>query len=236
MRRTILLLAALTAFAGMASAFPMCLNNTATFYQTTYTSAASACQVGDKLFYGFIYSGTAIGGATPVDGSLVNIVGDPTDPNEPGLVFSSTAWTVSSAGGTHGTIDLDSSFQFTVQTVDGRPLIDDASLNFAGHFTVTGVAGADIAETVRPGGIPPGISMHVDSTGPFLTSVLFTNAVSLVTVSKDLVVIIPPNQAGSASISSFREGFSENTPEPVSAFLIGAGLLGFGLLRRRIRA
>jgi len=189
--------------------------------------------VGDKLFYDFIYSGTSIGGVTPVSGSQVNVVGDPSNPLEPGLVFSSTAWTVSSPGGTHGTLDLDSSIQFTVVTVDGRPLIDDASLNFAGHETVTGVAGADIAETVRPDGIPPGISFHVDSTGPFSSTVNFPSPVSLVTVSKDLVVIVPPNQAGSATITQFREGFSENVPEPVGAFLIGSGLLGFGLLRRR---
>jgi hypothetical protein len=224
------------ALAGMASAFPLCTSNTAAFYVSTYNSSTNACQVGDKLFYGFFYSGTAVGGATPVTGSQVNVVGDPSNPNEPGLIFSSTAWTVSSPGGNPATIDLDSSIQFTVQTVDGRPLIADASLNFTGNFTVTGVAGADIAETVRPGGVPPGISFHVDSTGPFSSVVNFPTAVSLVTVSKDLVVIIPPNQVGSASISSFREGFSENIPEPVGGFLIGSGLLGLGLLRRRLRA
>jgi len=235
MRRTVLIVAVLTALAGMASAFPLCLSDTAANYVANYNSPASACQVGDKLFYDFIYSGTSIGGVTPVPSSAVDIVGDPSNPNEPGLVFSSTGWTVSSTGGTHGTIDLDSSIQFTVVTLDGRPLILDSSLNFTGNFSVTGVAGADIAETVRPGGVPPGISFHVDSTGPFASTVTFPSAVSLVTVSKDLVVIIPPNQAGTATITSFREGFSENIPEPVGGFLIGSGLLGLGLLRRRIR-
>lgn len=234
MRRTVLILAASTALAGMASASPLlCPNDTIANYQANFTSLATACQVGDKLFYNFIYSGTSVGGATPVSGSQVNVVADPSNPLEPGLVFSSTAWTVNSPGGTHGTIDLDSSIQFTVQTVDGRALIDDASLDFAGHETVTGVAGADIAETVRPNGIPPGISFHVDSTGPFTSTINFPTAVSLVTVSKDLVVIIPQNQAGSATITQFREGFSENVPEPLSALLIGSGLLGFGLWRRR---
>lgn len=233
--RPVLIEAALTALAGMASANLLCGGDTATNYIANYNTLANACQVGDKLFYGFIYTGTSIGGIQPVTSSQVNIVGDPGNPNEPGLVFSSNAWTLSSAGGTHGTFDLDSRIQFTVQTIDDRPLIFDASLNFAGDFSITGIAGANISETVQPGGIPPAISFQVNSTGPFSSTNLFPSPVSLVTVNKDVVVIIPPNQTGSASISSFREGFSESVPEPAAVFLIGSGLLGFGLLRRRIR-
>ncbi len=235
MKRIVLIVAVLAALVNVASAAPLlCASATAAYYMTTYNSLANACQVGDKLFYNFSYSGTSIGGLTPVDGSQVNVVGDSSNPNEPGLIFSSNAWTVSSPGGTHGTLDLDSSISFTVQTVDNSAHITGASLDFTGAFTVTGIAGADITETVSPNGVPPASSFHVDSSGPISTSVVFANPVSLVTVSKDLVVIIPPNQAGTATITSFREGFSENAPEPVGTVLIGSGLLALGLFRRRL--
>jgi hypothetical protein len=234
MKRIVLIVAVLAALVNVASAAPvLCGSATVAYYVATYNSLANACQVGDKLFYNFNYSGTQVGGLTPVDATQVNVVGDSSNPDEPGLIFSSTFWTVSSPGGSHGILDLDSSIAFTVQTIDNSARITDASLDFTGGFTVTGTAGADIAERVSPNGVPPAKSFHVDSTGPLSTTVFF-DPVSVVTVSKDLVVIIPADSAGTATITSFREGFSENSPEPVGTILIGSGLLAIGLFRRRI--
>ena len=136
MKRIVLIVAALAALVNAASAAPvLCASASASYYVATYNSLANACQVGDKLFYNFNYSGTAIGaGLIGVDGSLVNVVGDSSNPNEPGLIFSSNAWTLTSTNVDHGILDLDSSIAFTVQTIDNSARITDASLDFTGAF------------------------------------------------------------------------------------------------------
>lgn len=230
MRRSLVLLSALTLFALIGSANPLCTINTIDYYTQNYTSFTTACQVGDKLFFNFSYTPTSAGATAP-DATQVNVIGDSSDPNEPGLIFSSSLWTVSATNPTRN-VYVDSSISFTVATVDLSPLIKDATLSFLGQFTTTGQGDAFIGETLLLGGGPAGASLGVDSQGgPFASGTIFA-PVSFLTVSKDLQVTVRRNQSGSATITSFREGFSE-IPEPVSGFLIGSGLLGFALWRRR---
>src|SRR6516162_7831389 len=96
MRRIPVFLLVATALAGISFANPVC-TGTLQNAVTNYTSLATACQVGDKLFYNFTYSGTsgtANPGAAP-SASQVNLANDASNPNEPGLIFSSSFWTVS---------------------------------------------------------------------------------------------------------------------------------------------
>ena len=92
MKRTLLLAVAV---AGVAAANPLCTNDTIANYQANYTTLATACQVGDKLFYAFTYTPSSSANVTPPTGAQVNVIGDSSNPNEPGLIFSSSGWTVS---------------------------------------------------------------------------------------------------------------------------------------------
>ena len=235
MKRALPFLAAL-AFSGIASANPLCTSDTIANYMTNYTTLANACQVGDKLFYAFNYSGTGSNATAPTS-SQVTVVGDPSNFYEPGLLFSSNLWSVSGTSTIAQPLYIDSNISFTVAVVGMVPLIRDASLDFANHFTVTGQGVADIGETVTFGGSIPPISLEVDSNnGPF-TDVKEFAPVAFLRVTKNLLVIVPASlngpQTGSANITEFREGFSEIAREPVSMALFGSGLIGLALLRRR---
>jgi hypothetical protein len=223
------------AIAGVASANPLCLSDTMANYQANYATLATACQVGDKLFYAFNYSSTANNATAPTNAQVL-VNGDPSNPNEPGLIFSSAGWTVSGVTSNQTTF-IDSNIRFTVTTIGLAPIIIDASLDFANQFSVSGAGQAQIGETVTPQG-QAGVALAVDSNaGPF-TSVAGFTGVNTVSVSKDLVVRIPRSTTtgipSSATISSFREGFSEvSAPEPTSFLLLVPGLAGLAFLRRR---
>ena len=94
MRRLLLTCAGFLTLANVLCANPACTSNTIAYYMANYVDQNTACQVGDKLFFGFNYSGTSQGSTAPTS-TEVNVVGDPSDPNEPGLLFSSSGWTVS---------------------------------------------------------------------------------------------------------------------------------------------
>ena len=93
--------------------------------------------------------------------------------------------------------------------------------------TATGTGAGNIGETINPSGI----QLQVDLNGALVSSQQFTPT-NTVSVLKDLQVSALPG-SGFAQIGSFEEDFSE-APEPVSTVLIGSGLLGLGLWRRRV--
>ncbi len=239
MKRILLTCAALAALASVASANPLCASNTIAFYIQNYVDTNTACMVGDKLFYNFNYSGTAAGATAPTS-AQVNVVGDGSNPYEPGLIFSSNGWTVSGTATPSSPLYIDSNINFTVAVIGLLPLIQGATLDFAGQFAVTGQGVSDIGETVTLGAGPTNIGLAVDSNaGPFTDMKTFA-PVSFVRVSKDLIVTVPRSLSGpttgSASISEFREGFSEVAPEPVSMIMFGSGLVGLAILGRRRKA
>jgi hypothetical protein len=238
MKRTLLSCAAVAILASVVYANPLCTSNTIAYYMANYVDQTTACQVGDKLFFGFNYSGTAAGGAVAPTSSEVTVNGDPSNPQEPGLLFSSTGWTVSGTATLLNPLYIDSNITFTAAVASSLPLIIDASLDFSGQFSTTGQGVANIGETVLLGSGTGSIALAVDSNaGPF-TDVKSFAPVSFVHVSKDLIVTVPRpftgSNTGSATITSLREGFSEQTaPEPLSAVLFGSGLVALGLIRRR---
>ena len=150
MKRILLTCAALAALASVASANPLCGSNTIAFYIQNYVDMNTACVVGDKLFYNFNYSGTAAGATAPTS-AQVNVVGDGSNPYEPGLIFSSNGWTVNGTATPSSPLYIDSNINFTVAVIGLLPLIKGASLDFAGHFAVTGQGVSDIGETVTLG-------------------------------------------------------------------------------------
>jgi hypothetical protein len=216
------LLAITLVFVSAASAAPLCV---AGGTMASYKSLGSGgCTIGNALFSNFIYLSTASGTGAVVPDTAVFLT-PAGDTFNPGIVFSTTGWTIPSGSLTDDSL-VDSTIKFTVSILDGTSTLEDGTLTLS-SYAVSGTGFADITETIKPSSI----QLQVDSGGPFVSHLYFppTNSVS---VLKDLVVAVPQGSTGTASISMFEEDFSE-APEPVSTVLIGSGLLGLGLWRRR---
>ena len=83
-----------------------------------------------------------------------------------------------------------------------------------------------------PSGLSNGGQITVTNPPPNLSDVVFMSPQASISVLKDIGVSAGPN--GSAAISQVTNQFS-NSPEPLSFVLLGTGLLGLGLLRKRIK-
>ena len=188
---TLATLMALASFASADPIYPACGLDTMANYIQNYTTLATACQVGDKLFYNFDYQPTVGGGAVAPTAAQVNIVGDPSNVNEPGLVFTSGGWTVSGTSTSFSNVlFIDAGISFTVAVMNLEPLIIDASLDMTNHFSVSGSGVADIGETIVFDGGTSSADLEVDSNaGPFLAVANFA-PVGFVKVHKDLLVTI----------------------------------------------
>jgi hypothetical protein len=218
MKTSVFLAIVLFVAVGIASAAPLCVNDGT---MVSYIALGNGgCSIGDLLFYGFRYtdSGSAPASAvflTPISSSLTS--------SGPGLSFASSDWT---ATGTllSGDIVHDSAMFFNVKTLDGRPLINGATLALVSS-EFTGDSGGSVAEGITPGAN----QLEVDTGGPYLSGVVFAPT-SGIQVRKDLFVV---GSLGTASIGVFDEGFAV-VPEPVGSVLIGSGLLALGIWRRRV--
>jgi hypothetical protein len=232
MKVLVLLAISLAVFVSAASAAPLCIaGGTMASYEDL---GAGGCVIGDKLFSNFVYlsTGHGTGVAAPDTAVFLTPVNDTGVNPGPGIVFSSNAWVVPSASITTRST-VDSSISFTVTVIDGPLLIEGGTLTLLSSST-SGTGIADITETINPSGL----KLQVDSNnGPLVSERAFAPAAS-VSVLKDLLVVVPilgATSGGFSQISSFEEDFNQTeAPEPASALLIGSGLLGLGLWRRRV--
>ena len=176
----------------------------------------------------YISSGTNLLPASSITVSPILTQGDE------GFTFSAP-WNLNGAN-----LSMDSLIQFTAS----GPSIDDLELFFNGGYTGTGLT--NVVENYCLNGplvgCPNGSSGQIKVTNPpqgFNDQVFFSSATS-VSVSKD-IELSTGNSTGTAFISQVANNFSasqENgfsTPEPLSFVLLGSGLLGLGLLRKRIK-
>jgi hypothetical protein len=197
-----------------------------------YLNMTGGCTIEDKIFSDFSYSSSAQGGATAILASGVTVKPITTALN-PGLTFQAN-WSASS-----GEVS-DSSIGFTVTTMSGAALIEDASIVQLGS-NVVGTGTANLGEGVCVG-------VNCQNTTFTLNTLNTTNQgliqlgdhqiftpTGQVRATKDIGVA--GNGNGFASISLMSDQFSEipQVPEPGTITLFGTGLLGcVAILRRRL--
>ncbi len=194
---------------------------------TLYLAPSFTCSSGNLTFFAFGYASSANPAGIAIPAAGITVTPVTTDGNE-GFQFAG-GWNVGTqAGGI-------SSFQDSLISFSARGSITDLHLFFNGSFTGTGLSG--VAETYclngPLAGCPMGNSGQISVTNPppSFNSQVFFAPVSSVSVSKDINVTSGTN--GTASISQVINTFS-NSPEPLSLVLLGSGLLGLGLLRKRL--
>ena len=189
---------------------------------SSYLASNFSCQSGSLVFTDFDYRGTgqASGsvGVTPFTAS-----------DEEGFQFAG-GWSVQSQNGIANS--QDSQIGYTVEHPGG--LIDSLSLSFASVVTGTGVAsvteqfclGAAVANCPK---VNEG-SVAVTNPGVGFIDKAFFAGVENVGVSE--AINVTSGVKGTARIGNVTDTFS--SPEPLSFVLLGTGLLGFGLMRRRL--
>jgi hypothetical protein len=207
----------------------------------SYISLGSTgCQIDDKIFYGFAYSGGA-GVLTAGEVSVTPI----TTPGNPGVQFGAF-WNV--AAGVTG----DARIFFDVAVLRGGQPIEDDSLGLGGVSNLSGGAKIDVTEGVCLGqalnasNVCTGPSQNpvLEVKAPNATNTFFLDVnfggptYTLLGISKDIGLFGGSAADGSgASLSIITQQFSEvPVPEPLSIMLFGSCLLAVApLLKRRLQ-
>ena len=192
---------------------------------SSFLAASFACQSGALTFSNFNYSASATGVPPITDFAI--LAGPVNAPDSGGFTFTG-GWSVSSS---HGDPEFqDSQISYAVQNRTG--LIDTLRLSFASVVTGSGVASVSEHFCLNVfyclGGNDGG-DLKVSNPGTGFSNVAFFAGTSLLSVVQDINV--RSGVSGSASIQSVTNTFS--SPEPLSFVLLGTGLLGIGLMRRR---
>jgi hypothetical protein len=210
-----------------SSAAPLCVNDgSLQSYITTYNTLGNACQIGDKLFWGFNLNDTT--GFGP-DATQIQVQPIPFDGiSNIGISFNSGGW-IADPG-----FPIDAFVSYNVATLDGQPHIDDATLSITGTLSGGG-ATATVTETLTPAvsgsplvaSLPSPVSDHIVFASTLQTSLFVKNEINL--------FVDPRFPSSSSHVSVIENDFSENitVPEPLVTTFIGSGLLLFGFLRRK---
>jgi len=195
-----------------------------------YLAPNFSCQSGNLIFSGFTYSGTGNPNEIIIPASSINTL-PLTQTGEEGFQFAS-GWSVGTQVGGMSSFQ-NSLITFVVTDALG---IGDLVLGFNGSFTGTGTSSTAenfCMNATSVVGCPSGQggSLNVTNPPPFFDSKLLFGTVTSIAISESINVTSGTN--GTAAASQVLNEFS-GIPEPLTGILLGSGLIGLGLLRRRM--
>jgi hypothetical protein len=223
-RHVFVLFALLVLMVPACSGSSACLTNGSyQFYETNYDTFANACSIGDKLFWGFALNNKT--GNEPA-ATGINVQPVPGDGfSNPGISFNAGGWTADVG------FPIDAIISYDVATASGSPVIEDTTLTITGTLTGAGSAG-QVTETLTPS--VPGSPLTVFLPGPPVSAHIdFLSDEQAVFAVQNEIILSITSKSSTSHVSVVENQFSENIPEPAVTFLIGSGLMLFGLVRRR---
>jgi hypothetical protein len=227
MKRFCLLVGLLGALSIAAMANPvLCVNdNSLQSYINSYNTFGNACQINDKVFWGFsLTPGPSASGTEPT-ASQIQVQTNLFDGfSNVGIVFNTGGWITS-----NGAV-LDQVISYQVATISGFAAIKDATLTITGTLTGNGGSG-NVTETLTPAQLGSPIGTAIPN--PVSVNILFGAPVNTLAVSTEVKVVGGVGFTDFAHISIVENDFSEIVPEPFGFLLTGSGLVLLGLASRR---
>ncbi len=236
---------ALIAFSASAATLPACPVALYSVYDTTYGPGSSGCMIGDKVFTGFVHEHDPNSVEHP-DTSIM-VTPDDSNPNAPGLIFGFTGPFQTVTAGLASNFDL--LFQVTST---GAPIVGNVAMLQGSQI---GSGNIDLLKQFcLNGSFTPGQPPTTGCTGlfdandsihindPLTGGVNQTRAQALLEGStteegvRDNFQITggnPPNS--SATLMEAANYFPEAVPEPGTTALFSIGLIGLGLVGRKLR-